>query len=897
MVQRTSQPVDFTQGSQNQILQPTGGYVSPDVRAEYTPEVDNGRDRILAGILNEAEQTARKGFKRSLEDAYLEGVAKVGTIESEAELEGDMFSRDWKVAGYRDTMGKFAVADAEAQLAKDMTWLRQETPEKFQEYMTEYRKKLTPTLEGMSREQRNAAFNSLVTSTRSAIKTHTAEHQKFIIETEQKAVSSVLGTKFTNLTKSLQSLDPSYGSKVDDTLAAVYGNIWKNPKFAASPGLQNKLTVQAMEYALSTNNTVLYEKMRDMQLDIGGKQSSMFNALTLDEQEKLAEKYRVAMDRTAGQRNTLWDTNNVNLMVGIENGTVSMTVEEFVKHQDQGMSLGALSPERRRSDYEAFVKAAYKNGNEAVLADAYLTNKSDVIAKYGDPEKALKAAEKAFQKAGMTQPQIMAQHLRAADNGNTVGFKAAGGVANSAIAQLARANGTMDPKHEETFAAVNDFLDRNQNNEVAKVGFLSGMSDANKTRILRLRELKSQGVEGDAAVAALLKSETNDATMTPQQKAAIATGSATDDRKFLQSIDSRGPVGSAWNSLKSMWSPEARLRGAASPREPFWNNIPNQVQAQYLDIQKGAVQEEFMAVDLVSSNLSQDSRYTAALSGLANRTVSSKNAGPIVLPRGASIHSYLGVNASPEAIGRAFDELLKPEQDGERYVVRPQRGGFVVQKYNKDGTPMTTGGNFIEASTVAEVHRKQVQAESAQADLLHGEGRSAKVGNVRIRYNGSNSASVAPDLMLQFRDNLRNNEGFRDTVYKDTVGVLTLGIGVSEKSSHWPKGAPLKEGDKVPAQLIQESFRGASNDAARLGSEMQRAVGLSDSGFLFAAEVAYHGGSITSPKHYTKPVWEALLNRDVEKAKQEFMQTKVYKLAGDSRKKHYLKLLDQSLKG
>jgi len=70
---------------------------------------------------------------------YLEGQAAAGVVESEAELQGNSLTRDWKVAGYRDTMGKLALADSEAKFNLDIKKLREGNPEDLQSYLAKRR--------------------------------------------------------------------------------------------------------------------------------------------------------------------------------------------------------------------------------------------------------------------------------------------------------------------------------------------------------------------------------------------------------------------------------------------------------------------------------------------------------------------------------------------------------------------------------------------------------------------------------------------------------------------------------------------------------------------------------------------------------------------------------------
>lgn len=84
---------------------------------------------MLESLGNQASGVLGKMADIEFSNLYLEGQAQAGVIESEEELQGNQPIRDWKVAGYRDTMGKLALADIEAQLATDIGKLRESTEE------------------------------------------------------------------------------------------------------------------------------------------------------------------------------------------------------------------------------------------------------------------------------------------------------------------------------------------------------------------------------------------------------------------------------------------------------------------------------------------------------------------------------------------------------------------------------------------------------------------------------------------------------------------------------------------------------------------------------------------------------------------------------------------------
>lgn len=907
MVQRASAPTEFgglqTQGFQ----QVQAGLVAPDVRAERTFEVDSGRDRIIGGILSELESTAKQGFKRSLEDAYLEGVAKVGQVQSEDELEGDMFTRDWKVAGHRDTLAKFAIADAEAQLAVDMKELRKQSPEEFQKYLAEQRNKLTPSLEGMSREQRNAAFGQMAMSTRSAIKTHTAEHTKFIIETEERAVSKVLGTGILNLNRALSTgSGESYRAELDNMFSSIHSNIWQNSKFDRA--LKEKTTVQMMENALNSNNVALFEMMQRRVVSIDGENNTMFTALSMDNQEKLAGKYRTAFERTAAERNTLYLDMTANIESAYKAGEIPMEYDDLKAHLDTGMNLGVVSGSKRESMMQAYFDAKRKNVEQFGFADAYQRGDLQTIRNGGgDESRASAAASKAWAK--LPVPEQFLRHSKAGEMGMMTGYKTAGDLANPSIAQLARPDGTMNPQHATMFELLNKQLDSHQKNDpIAYNHTLAGLTPENRKRIERLRGLAENGVTGDPAIAKVLKLE--EADNNPNSaRAVVAKANQTEDIKFIQSLEAEGPVSRAALAIKSIWNPQAALQRQLSPTTGLvFKDRPEKVDAEYLSMSRDAVAEEFQHIDLAGSEMSRDARYRTAMAGVTARTVKSELAGPVILPRGYTSAQFFGVQASNETVGIAVDNVLKKYKESSNsekentFVVRPRNGVLMVQEYNAQGDPMSNP-KPISSATVADEVKRMFKDQEAKINTLYGEGKTVKRDKVTVQYNGNNSAGVENEWALEFRDNLVKHEGVRDTVYSDISNksikrdkpVMTVGVGVSSTNTHFPaKG--LKEGDVIPQAAIQESFRAASNDAARIGAGIQRQLNGGKEIFLLASELAYQSGAVDKTSSFKK-LWSDVQLGDKTAALTSLRETPAYKLAHKERQAHYEKLLNQALKG
>jgi GH24 family phage-related lysozyme (muramidase) len=183
-----------------------------------------------------------------------------------------------------------------------------------------------------------------------------------------------------------------------------------------------------------------------------------------------------------------------------------------------------------------------------------------------------------------------------------------------------------------------------------------------------------------------------------------------------------------------------------------------------------------------------------------------------------------------------------------------------------------------------------IESSVKQSSEIHGRGKTMRQDTAAVTFNGENAAGVAPELMYQFRDTLVKHEGVRNTVYKDTKGNPTIGVGIANKA-YFPKVGP---DGKIDQATIDSTFRKASNDAATFGARATQQLGLSESksAFLLFSEFAYQGTGGTF-----KEMAQAISRKDKEAALAALKTTKAYDYSQPARKAHYEKLVLASLEG
>jgi GH24 family phage-related lysozyme (muramidase) len=867
------------------------------------------RSNLVQSVASTIIKVGEKAIGVAQENAYLEGQAQAGRIKSEEELDSNFMTKDWAIAGYRDTMGKLAMADTEAKMVLDMPDLAQKSPEEMQKYLAERRAKLTPTFSSLSREQRTNMFGQLLLSDRTAITKHNSEHMKYIVDTTAKGIQGQYLADAHSLDLLQQQAAISgnpkdveaYQLQVEKTAGTLFSSIWNNPALSRSPDVKKKLTTEALQHAIATDNVNLYNFLRDNELpdpDHPNKKSTILSRLDGPELVKLSEQHRASMQRTVAQRHAKQYTVKANMEAEMARGEYQGTMEETEGLANRWLAEGVINGAGKESLMQKFFESKAKGNDLHGLADAalrgdmqYLTNKNKSA---GDAYDALDTVWAKQASAGQAVPLhaqigVLAGGL---NNGMAEAGKRIGVRLGPALMQLERADGTMDAQHVQVLQTVNALVDNNVNNPTAINQVLSGMSDAQQTKFLRMRELTKEKPI-DIAVRELAQMEKYEATLTPQQKASSATASAKDIITEVGDFDSQGLLMSLWNKVASPFSSRAAAKDAMQPRDNNWFS-DDKIANEYAGIMRSEITLEANSLSLTNPGLNAGALVNKAAANVAARTVKTEH-GPLFLPRGSDTAKFFGVpsSMSNETVGKALDGLLKPKQDGNRMKFSVGLGGVAYQEFTPDGAPASNSG-IIDPKRVRGAVTEVIDKRVQQASEVHGAGKTVVQDGVQVSFNGENTASVSPDLMFKFRSNLVQNEGVRNTVYKDTKGNPTTGIGIANKK-YWPEVGP---DGRVSRSEIERTFKMASNEAALAGSRAAEATGLTnDNWVLLFSELSYQSGTGFSRLSSYKELVNAARSGDPAAAVQAFKSTPAWASSGESRRKHYTSLLTNAMKG
>lgn len=859
------------------------------------PAPDTTLDNVLEAIVPAVKKLGQQEIDAARQEAYLKGQAAAAAGEAQDAVDSNIFTKDWATAGWADTRGRMALADAEAQTSIDMTTLREKSPQEAQVYLNERRRKLAPYLEGMSLEARKGFMAQQLTSDRAFIGKQAMEHQKFVIDTIGKSVTTGMTVQYDALDKA--RTDPvTYTTQTDNAFAALYGNVWTNKNLPLDNKI--KLTTDAAAAALSRNHAMLYERMRDEKMDDG---MTMLQRLPFDDQVKLQKAYEGSLKDTAAMRLGNYQTQLGLMLSSFDDPTApAMSYKDFQAFIDNGVQLKAITPEQIASYTKQWADSNRKKTAEAGLAQAYAAGDvQGIYARGKDEGQALDAYVQANVRAGTPINQLVGNLLQI---GNTTrqqsAFKKVGELTRSAVSTIGQGD-SIDPAQLQMLNTVFDTIDIAQKggNTGAMSSYLSAFDEDERSKLLMYREGRQKGKAPEVAAADAAALYAQQSSMTNAEKGAAAINHDKANTAMVAEIEPRGLLSTIWSYNPFRGSDRRNLDAINTGRAWFENEERvNEAVAS----SKVALQEELRYLSRSNPLMSDDARRSSALASVAERAIATEG-GPLILPRlprGTTAQDFFGVprSVSKETIGQTLNELHTPAK-GNRVVYKMTGNAQVQwQEYGPDGQLMNPGGVFNPKDVSRAIREKQDKL-SDEFNRTDGRGITMKGtdGKSEVTFNGDNTAGAPNATMLEFRQQLVKHEDVRSSPYEDASGkvvdgkrVTTVGAGVSSHNPFYPKA----EADgTIKQEAINDSFMRASNAAAKTGRTVQREADLANTpAFKLFSEMAYQGGSVA------KSFVSAMRSRDVDKAVEALKDTPQYKMAHDARKQSYEKLVRDSLK-
>lgn len=916
MVQRNYQAPQFAVQDRRQVQ---GQQVAQaDTRPNYDRVVgdESWRDRLFQSIGQNASAALNKMADIEFSNQYLEGQAAVGVVKSEEELQGNPLTRDWKVAGYRDTMGKLALADQAAAFQKDLVQLREQGSEDLQSYLAERRSKLQPALAGMSREARAAMAGQMLLQDRDSTAKWTSEHTKFILDTKAQAVHTQWNVAMNDM-KAAQLQQATGGMKPEaftETLRAtagqIVGSVWMDQSLPRE--LKRQLTFEMAQAALANDAVPLYDYLSntpipDQVMDgKAGAPTTLISRLDGEQQLKLANGYREAYARTNDARSLARQAQLANVEAQMDAGVYQGTYNELLGMLDPMVLNKTITGERRGALINKYLDKQFKFEQNSAFANALLQGDTQTLYAAGKGiDDGVKALEQTMARRGMSSEQQLQQWIQVGRNGVQEGYKKVGEYLGVSLRQIIDSkDGTVLPQHAANFRAINNAIRQAEDAGLknTRVNVLSGLGESDRMFAEQVFRRVDQGASLDEALQVAKNVEAADQGLTPGARAARAAVAASEVAKQIASIEPRGLIESgidwvkrAFGSSKGTFDYMVAPGSMMNARDHYFDD--SQTVHFYTENVRAAVQEAADNTMLLRPSATADEVMNVARADVLARTIKTEH-GPVIMPRNANLQTIFGVAPGNQAaIGQAINGLLPAHASDTRYQLTFAQGRLFAQEVDKDGKRVGTG-NFISGEQIKARIAEDTAKEQKTAGEQFGHGKTVQADGLELRYSGINAAGAPTEWMLGFRDNLVKNEGVRSQVYKDTVGKSTVGVGVAEGNPHYPQ---VDANGKVTNAAATASFLGASDDAAKAGMSVARRVGVENkAGFQLMAELAYHSGpNFLFQKNNTGDQYRAFIKAvrdgDIAAAKDAFQSTAAWRVSGESRQQHYLGLLDQAM--
>lgn len=928
MVQYVYNPQEIAVQDRRQVSQSDPGANAARI---HTGPAGNARSDMLANLAGDiaglGKNFANQAFNISIEKAYADGAAAAGIAESEDNLNSTPFTRDWKVAGYRDANAKIALADAVAQFDLDLVrgpTLQEKDPSQLKAYLAARRATLTPVIARMSGEQRTAAMAKLALMDRTDIAKHNTAYRTFMYDSAAKARLTSLQTRLSSLTlQKAQAVvgkdgaEVAFNRQMDEIVAGTEIDVWNNPNYTLTE--KQAMTATDLEAALATDNIDLYDRYDE---------AGFTTRLATDDAVKLANKRREAQVRNQGLWAMQYNQSSAKMQADMDANLYTGSVSQAIELLDSGLANRAETSSTYQTKYNKIMDWANKNGTSGRLIEAYLTGNGSAMTLLGKTEAdAVKAVSLDMARGNMPVAQQMKTWIDASTKWPSAG-KEFGKLLSQPLNMLFTAGQEMLPQHRDALnAGIQMVRDAERaGNTSLRVSIMSSMSDDDRLRFERIYDKHASGVPLTGAVTEIMDIESRERSISPTRRVA---NSQKLNNELSAMVDDIGGVG-WWDrvglGVASWFSPKAQAELKISPENNMNSKdgvfTTSETVRFYEANIRSNLREEIEHQRMIGYDTPASSIFKRSMAAIAGRTIKT-DSGSIIFPRGFDFTS-LGVSGgNMEAAGTAIDRIIaktaSSQKNGVRFRVSFAGGKVFAQGFDNSGTPMEY--MYITPEMIRGELGLKAKEEAKVNDEIYGAGKTVQFATsgdapkLKLTYNGKNSAAVADDWMMDFRNNLVKHEGFRSTPYKDLSGkvvdgkeVMTVGVGISSHNRHYPK--PDANGNYSEASL-QTAFLGASNDAATAGRKTMEDVNLkSKSWFNLFAELSYQSG--TNFLHQQNKQGAAYRNfvryaqaGNVEKSVQEFKKTPAYFYSRDpkhperetERQKFYLTTIRNAMKG
>lgn len=844
---------------------------------------------MLKNIFGQGSKLANKMMETEAEKVYLQGQAAAQSGRAREDIDSNPLTQNWADAGYNDTQARMDLAQQDADIFNDMDKLKEQSPEEFNQELQRRRSKVMDNLPSMSSRGRKQMGQQLDSSNRMHIRRQSQEHAKHIVQQKAQSINSTLSSKTDAMDNARDNGDPSYKDMVPD-----YVNSLKSMTEDLPDEERARIRFQGIKAAMDRGHAGVFSQAKDFDDDEGKDGDQIVRNLPLGQQNKLGEMQRKMLEDDSEEDVTgiLEELAEEKASWGTDKES-DMSFPEWRDLNKRALDSDAIGKGAYSSNLQKFIENRDKVDKKSASARAWLNDDANKLDELGVSRS--QAAKNYVQKFAKDNSRLDTVKMagRFVQNDKPEAMEAIGSTIKNTMGRI---RNTDDPSSDDisTMTYLMNSIEEAERdgNKEAKQRLLAGMPSDDDRDILEgyMEYRKSPRTGGDISKAIDMAYEHQQeyAGLSASEKRARRTVTDSEIEESLGELDS-GPMRSVAYGIRNLFNQKGdvdKLRRSffGSPAKDHQNNVV-----------KRHLREEMKHRASFHPDMPLDQVKEHSMSAMASRTLSTKS-GPVVLPRGSSIDSFFEDSGLPKSdrdgdrIGKAIDRLAKPLKEDADEVSFSVSSSGDIRATRWQGDERTTDKIIPKDDIVRELDtmRKEETSHNSQRYVPE----RSKV-NPKIAYSGENSSRFNRDEALQLRDDLIEHEGVKDTVYKDSEGVLTVGAGVSEKSDFWPDG--LKEGDKVNMEDMSRMFSKASNQAMNLADKAQDHSGAKgDKWRRLFGSMAYQSGDLTKQDAFNS-LMDAVNSGDYQRAYDKMQDTNAYKYAGSSRKKFYMDLFKEAM--
>lgn len=784
---------------------------------------DTSQSRVLSSILDVGLGAAQKMHEANVQDQIVKGARARMAGQAEDAIESDAFAAPFVNNGYRQQDYRLKQADFSVRMDSLVNNEgRTMSPEEFQKRMGKEAQGILNSLDGLPPEAKLQGMLQQTKAEETLFTKQAQAHSAWLIEQGTKPILAQGNSILSKLQQAeAQGDDLTYRAATEE--AALYHINLLNTD--AIPDAQKpKVAKQFLMGALDLNQRKVYEDLRD---------SGALDTMSFDDRRELNGAYERSLSSTRAVESMGTLTKDATFQTGVESGAIGM--DEAVSYAKDQVGRGLWGREQAVN----FVQSAQRGvANRQGMANMVTAlEKGDVNALNTQGYSVDEALTKYDQLAAANGASVSQRLANTTAMGLKLGtFPKTYGAAVGASVRAVQAGGDqINPEMVQTLNVVAEQVAiAEKTNPSAGNVLLQGIPEEQRGAVAFMLQQAKLGIQPGQA---LKEYSARDLSATQQEDFQKFANSQAFQKSLVAKVDDQFLSGSF-----------GRLANFVTGSSNLSDN--EAVMSMY----RRAVQDEAYALSgdrrnagLLTSPDGHATLLNLAAANVAERTIQvgengvfvDRERAPLILPKGVSMDQAFGTQ-DKQGMSKLLAEKYPPEVEGVfgakstvAFEFTRQNGMYRVQ-YDENGTELDRVK--VDAKALgAEVNRRNADNVNAQraADL----GAAVDTGTgERIMIDGGNASGMQRRGVYDWRRDILSHEGYRDTVYKDKDG-LAVGVGRNVTGR-------LKEGDKVPRQVLErwfaqdtdEALLAANTVARELGVTNQRAIlGLAGAAFQLGA--------------------------------------------------------------